>query len=344
MDCAAEQLLGKTLEGGWIVAEKLQRPPASTGGCFSCGYIVQKTDERAFLKALDFSIAFGNPPNMVDTLNFLTSVYMHERDLCRKCTQRRMSHVVNVLADGIIVIDSTNPAGSSVPYLIFELADGDIRSQLVNFDIAFCLRSLHHVAIGLQQLHGNDIYHQDIKPSNVLLFSKGISKLGDLGCAVTRLNPGPRDPGVSIAGDPNYAPPEQLYKKANWREYRAAGDLYLLGSMVMFLFAGSSMTASIVARMDPSFHMKKGQMTFEDALIYIRDAFGRSVDDLRASMPESLRVSLTQIVKELCDPDPELRGNPKDRSGHHNQYAIHRYVTAFDLLATRAERRMLKGI
>lgn len=63
----------------------------------------------------------------------------------------------------------TNPANSftKVDYLIFELADGDVRSHLdamPAFDAAFLLRTLHHVATGLQQLHRAQIAHQDLNP------------------------------------------------------------------------------------------------------------------------------------------------------------------------------------
>lgn len=64
---------------------------------------------------------------------------------------------------------------TKVFYLIFELADGDIRRHLAvqeSLDLAFVLRTLHHVAVGLDQLHRADIAHQDLKPSNVLIYTK----------------------------------------------------------------------------------------------------------------------------------------------------------------------------
>jgi hypothetical protein len=56
---SASQLLGKKLDGGWIVIESLKRDPKSTGGHFSKCYLVEDTNgQKAFLKALDYSIAF----------------------------------------------------------------------------------------------------------------------------------------------------------------------------------------------------------------------------------------------------------------------------------------------
>src|SRR5437879_7964713 len=96
-----------------------------------------------------------------------------------------MSRIVQALEDGSIVVDPSNAAGI-VQYLIFELADGDIRKQLEfndKIDMVWKLRTLHNTATGLQQLHSREIAHQDVKPSNVLSFGNQGSKLGDLGRA-----------------------------------------------------------------------------------------------------------------------------------------------------------------
>src|SRR4029078_6903029 len=99
-------------------------------------------------------------------------------------------------------------------YLIVELADGDIRSHLDTqavLDAVFVMKMLHHVAIGLKQLHTANIAHQDLKPSNVLVFRKQMEgKICDLGRAWDKNGAGPYDHDP-IAGDWHYAPPEFLY-------------------------------------------------------------------------------------------------------------------------------------
>ena len=63
-------------------------------------------------------------------------------------------------------------------------------------------RTLHHIAVGLQQLHGEGIAHQDLKPSNVLFFETFGAKLADLGCADTLKNPASSPHGHwGITGD-----------------------------------------------------------------------------------------------------------------------------------------------
>src|ERR1039457_4253372 len=176
----AKQLVGLTLEDTWNVTELLERPPGATGGCFSQSYRVVAADGRkAFLKALDYTEALTNSDDPARVLAALTTAYNYERDLLAKCKGRRMSRVVTILADGKVrVSDSID---GTVQYLIFEEAAHDARSRMGSgeqFDLALRLRALHHVATGIRQLHGLEIAHQDLKPSNVLMFDD-CSKVGD---------------------------------------------------------------------------------------------------------------------------------------------------------------------
>ena len=67
------------------------------------------------------------------------------------------------------------------------------------------------MAVGLKQLHGIKISHQDLKPSNVLLYNEGfVSKIGDLGRSLCADIDAPHDNGINFPGDFTYAPPEYL--------------------------------------------------------------------------------------------------------------------------------------
>jgi len=90
------------LPGGWTVEAPIPRHPRATGGCFSCCYYVRAKDgTKAFLKALDYSPAIGNP-NAADILKFLSSAYVYERDVAQKCG--RMDRVVRALDYGQIQV------------------------------------------------------------------------------------------------------------------------------------------------------------------------------------------------------------------------------------------------
>lgn len=98
-----------------------------------------------------------------------------------------------------------------LPFIMFELADGDVRKVIAKasqIDDAWRFNVLHDVAVGLQQLHSKKIAHQDLKPSNVLLFDaeKRGAKIGDLGRA-SIMGTGASHDQMTIAGAKSYAPP-----------------------------------------------------------------------------------------------------------------------------------------
>ena len=208
---------GIDLGNGWKVTTKVPKQPGSTGGCFSVSYFVEKAERksknRAFLKALNFrSLAVA--PDFARAVQQHTAAFNFERDTLKLCNEKGLRRVARILEAG-----EFRPPNSSLPvcYIIFELADGDVRQQLSKltaFNLAWTLRTLHHISVGLSQLHTHGIAHQDLKPSNVLFFDTFGAKIGDLGCADTADQPSQSPRGkLPIAGDPSYAPPELFYNE-----------------------------------------------------------------------------------------------------------------------------------
>lgn len=346
----AELLVGGLLDDGWRVVEKLPRSPDSTGGKHSVPYVVERESdptERAFLKALDFTVAFGMPAPLADCLRALTSAYIFERDLVMECAARRMSNVVVGITAGEVLIPASavDPGYAiltSVPYIIFERADGDVRSKLAthgrSFDDAWTLRALHGIANGLRQLHSAGIDHQDVKPSNVMAFDDAdVMKIGDLGRASPPGGGGLYD-GFPIAGDHLYAPPELLYGEliSDDRARRRAADMYQLGSMLVFLLRGAGLTALLEAKLDPAFHWRTWPRDYRNALPYIRDAFDQVVLETERTIGPAVRSAAIALIRELCDPDPLVRGNPRALGGA-ARYSVERHVSICDRLAKRAE-------
>jgi serine/threonine protein kinase len=346
MASAAEQLVGEKLIDGWTVVSKLPARPGATGGTFSVGYLVRNADGReGFLKALDFSHAFAAGADPARVLQAITTLFNFERDVLAQCRTHKLSRVATAIADGSLKVKGF--AIDEVPYLIFELADGDARAHLdrsVKPKLAWRLRTLQHVAIGLRQLHSKGIAHQDVKPSNVLDYQKDGSRVADLGRAAVTAQVGPFD-AENIAGDKGYAAPELLYGHVDpdWKRRRFGADVYLLGSLIFFFFSKASATGAIISKLAPGLQPSSWTGTFTDVLPSIRSSFTEVLDEFGTTLtnipeldPKS-RHRLLGMVRELCEPDPILRGHPSALRYKPQQYDLEKYVSELNLLATAAE-------
>jgi serine/threonine protein kinase len=339
---AARRLLGLTLEGGWKVVATVQLGPEATGANFSAGYIVQRDDgARGFLKALDFSSASRPGVDTIAELQRLTTEYLFERDLVAQCTNKKLTRVVRGLGHGKVQVGPG--LEGEVNYLIFELAErGDIRrhmAQAQEINLVWSLGVLHHVATGLFQLHRTRIAHQDLKPSNVLVFDEEGSKLGDLGRASADGHNPPHD-SFDIPGDPTYAPPELLYGfvPPDWNERRLASDLYHLGGLVVFLFTSAPMTGLLVGELSEDHRPGKWRGTYDEVLPYLQKATASALGQISGMIPELVRAELLGIVTQLCEPNVGRRGHPHAHRTP-DKYSCERYISAFNKLKAQSERR-----
>lgn len=334
------------LPNGWKIVNKMAKNGSNTGGKFSVGYTVAKGDRQGFLKALDLSGALRSR-DVAQTLSDLLDTYRYERKLLELCRAKNLNHVASTIDHGQIGAGELHPV-LPVPYLIFDLADGDIRSKLDlsdKFDLAFCLRALHHCAVGLSQLHNHRIAHQDLKPSNVLVFGESYCRVSDLGRSTLQGEESPADQ-YSIPGDQKYAPPELLYgSKLSERSIGPiACDLYHLGSLAYFFFTKVGITPVWYQHLPHKLRPRVWTQDYEDVLPFVRDAHESAIDDFEKLVPCEIRGKLGECVRQLCEPDPNLRGHPANKGPNSNPYSLTRYITRFDLLAKKAEFQMKRSL
>jgi serine/threonine protein kinase len=342
---AAEFLEGVQLKNGWTIVSKAQQAVNSTGGCFSIPYVVErqigKGKQRAFLKVLNLRRALESN-DLAREMERMTTAFNFERTTLEACKDKRLRRVATLIEDGQHTLPN-NPY--PICYIIFELASGDIRKeieQLTEFNLAWRLRTLHQVAVGLQQLHNNRIAHQDLKPSNVLIFEDFGAKVSDLGSADfgTHPNASPRG-AFTYAGDPSYAPPELLYGELSqdWKTRRIGCDLYLLGSLIVFFFSnGASMTAVLQQHLHPSHSWAQWPHDYRTALPYVMDAFEKALNQIGQDVSDDVRRPILEIIRQLCDPDPKRRG---DGSQTDNRLNLERLISRLDVLATKAAYNLL---
>jgi eukaryotic-like serine/threonine-protein kinase len=345
---AKDQLAGLKLSPEWRVLNVLTSPRGDTGGVFSTGYIVEHSDgKKCFLKAIDFSWAL-QAADPARALQELTAAFNLERDILD--IGQSMSHVVTKIADGSTIVVTTR-GSETVQYFILELAGDSLRRMAVNsrrLPISVALTALHNVSLGLRQLHGHQVAHQDIKPSNVLKFDGDSFKVCDVGRASIKGRNAPHD-AFPYAGDPAYAPPELIYGQLDpeFNVRRLGCDAYLLGSLATFLICGMPMTALLMNELASTARPNSWGGTYKDILPQVRAAFSRVIDQLELTVPKGApyRDALVGCIAQLCDPDPQLRGHPLTRaiqSGFGNVFDLERYISTFATLAAKArsfERR-----
>jgi serine/threonine protein kinase len=123
-----------------------------------------------------------------------------------------------------------------MPYIVMRYVDGGslherIRAGNLTFDDIVSMTT--QIASALDYAHANNILHRDVKPSNVLLDSRGNAYLTDFGLA--RLEEGTGQlTGSNIVGTPAYIAPEQ----AEMGPQGPAMDIYSLGVSIFEMLTG----------------------------------------------------------------------------------------------------------
>jgi serine/threonine protein kinase len=334
-----DKLVGQRLDSDWVVTSRVVPSSAATGGYFSVTFNVKKHGRSAFMKAFDLERLFRSGVDTLRMQQALESIN-YEKRLLEKCKGTTKAVMVPI-DQGKIQIDGVN-ASQPIEYLIFDLADQDVRryhAYLSQIDHLVNLEILQHTARGLWELHTLQIAHQDLKPSNVLLFrADRTSRVTDLGRSTEHGVPIWHD-GLTFAGDRSYAPIEVLYRKVSqdWYLRRFAGDLYMLGSFAMFLFTSVNLTAQIVSRLGPEQRPAEWTDPYRQVMPYLRVAL-RQVLAEHQCFKHGTGKEIDTIIRELCDPDPRLRGSPKV-TNIPQRYSLQRYFEMFGRMARQVQVR-----
>jgi|HubBroStandDraft_2_1064218.scaffolds.fasta_scaffold272763_2 hypothetical protein len=137
------------------------------------------------------------------------------------------------------------------------------------------------------------------------------------------------------------APPEVLYKAPlQSMNDRMLIDLYQLGSLIAYLFSGTSISTQLGQRLQPIHHWRHWTGSFADALTYVNHAFSEVLHALEHTLPAVCRAPLMTALRELCAPDPKLRGHPSNLAGQGVQSSTERYISLFDRLGKQVERAL----
>ena len=337
-------LEGRTLKSGWKVLYKIEPRDNRQKGKFSVCYMVEKDGQQRFMKVMDINEHIHRlEPNedIADAFKQVLDQYTYERDVCNYCKDKHLTNVTVVQFAGNESIDDQ----TFVPiyYLIFEKADGDVidaMKESVKMDFAWRLRSLHSVAVGLQQLHTAGITHEDIKPSNILTFDGNkTTKVGDLGCSTCDTIKSPFE-DVPFPGDHNYAPPERAYGYhiADLKMSKKLTDCYLLASLITFYITGMSLNALIMENMPESHKPNNYSGLFTDLKDYLDYAFSKALDRIKEDIPfKELEDQIIGIIRRMGDPDPKMRCKQLETDVQSTQSQIEKTISSLDYACNQAE-------
>lgn len=127
-------------------------------------------------------------------------------------------HIVEVVWAGLLKDDT--------PFIIFEYVEGRDVQQCLNsksLTLEEAVQIAQQTALGLAHLHQHGVYHQDIKPSNLLLTEQGI-RIIDFNIAVSD-----HDEVTISAGTRKYLPPNFKPRLDQTTAEKIDRDLYALG-------------------------------------------------------------------------------------------------------------------
>jgi serine/threonine protein kinase len=205
-----------------------------------------RTDQIIVLKFLKF---WSDP--------YRTASFKREAEAAAKLLGR--ANIIQLVgAHDTFNIDLTDPTtGLTIPvvfeFFALELAKETLTAALFGRrrprGLQRRLELLRDVIRGVNRLHNAGFCHRDLKPDNVLIVSKGVAKIGDLGTC--RLHSGVDPIGSNYLlppGDANYSAPEMFNGGGYQPELYIPGDWFSVGAMLFEAVTGQNLYIAIGLR------------------------------------------------------------------------------------------------
>ncbi|MFT5445512.1 MAG: serine/threonine protein kinase [Gammaproteobacteria bacterium] len=169
-------------------------------------------------------------------------------------------------------------------YIVMEFVDGartlaDIALPGKLLPVANVLKIMYDCAAAFDYAHSKGVVHRDIKPTNIMLDTKGQVKIGDFGVALIDRADVEETQVVGRLGSPRYMAPEQLLAG----EVTNQSDIYSLGIVIYELLTGVSPFA--------------GKHVGEIARKVLKEAH-QPIRELNADVPEQLSAVVDRTLKK----------------------------------------------
>lgn len=235
--------------------------------------------------------------------------------------------VVDLVESRVDTVKLQTDLGVQVPVSlhthVLECGDGAleelVESDLVRQEWDWTERLAHwrSCILGIHEMHLKRVVHRDLKSSNCLLFLKNRDapcKVSDLGRArdLNALAHLPAQNYIIGRGDLRFAPPELLWLrgKPDDDDAHRAADLYALGSLLFELATGQGITAAALPVPPEVMKMAVAdrQAGVTRDLASLRPRYEIPLAHFYEACPPAIRNEASDLVRQLCDPDPDARG------------------------------------
>lgn len=323
----SRQLQGLVTDSGWTIFEHISDSLGS-GGNFCTRYLARSQDGQiGFMKAMDLTRAAGD----INSIKRLIDEYIFEQSVSEQCRGLNLSRIASAIESGEIDVPGFDGLNGKVYYLIFDKAEGDFRQSHIEAKEKAWLhafKALHHVSIGISQLHRAGIAHQDIKPSNILSYSDETFKISDLGRVTDIDNKSPFS-NMRFTGDTSYNPPEYLHGSYRLSEFRDRylSDVFMLGSLAYHIVEDVQIISPTRMEAEQIYGNPMVGLPYQEALPIWMTAFSTVLERFHLSCTEKFGGELARLIRdlveELCTPDVSLRGKNIRKPGLFN---VERYV------------------
>ena len=209
-------------------------------------------------------------------------------------------------------------------YFSMEYVEGETVEQVIEREGALSLEDAIDLTIqilrAIKYISRFDIVHCDIKPSNIMLTSDNVAKLGDFGFVKSNIEVEVTEEG-SVLGTPDYIAPEQaMGKDVDWRS-----DLYSLGITLYHMLAKRPPFDGTVSTIMRS-HIRDDLPNLREVNPQVPQAMVGVLAKMTAKNPDDRYQSITEVFEAL----EAIKLKEKGKSG------------GVDSLATNELRELLK--
>lgn len=186
-------------------------------------------------------------------------------------------------------------------YFVMEYVEGktvhDVLVDVGAYDALPALELVIPVARALAHAHERGLVHRDVKPKNIILDSRGVPKLADLGLArvIADREAGLAEMGHAL-GTPYYISPEQVRGEL---EIGPPADVYGLGATFYHMVTGGPPFVGKDAREVMEKHLSSKHLPVHSVVLGFNAGLSEVIDKMMNKSPADRYPSAEELLVEL---------------------------------------------